>query len=234
MRLSTHHCYRVNELMQGIRTKLSKGEIEELKTFLVSPQRPDGTLRFHELQGFLFAVASCPEMVRPSDWLPVISDDEDIGFKDQSEAERILSLIMTLSNQVNTAVLERSDKMPPGCRFQKEIEANFGEELAISQWSRGFMLGHDWLSEVWDESVPESLDNECGSSAMVLSFFASRKLAEWYYLETTTTPRHRKPKKSFTEFSEVVRGIFPAALSSYAHLGRTISEVIERAAEENN
>ena len=220
--------------MQGIRTKLSKGEIEELKTFLVSPQRPDGTLCFHELQGFLFAVASCPEMVQPSDWLPIISDDEDIGFNDQSEAERILSVIMTLYNQVNTAVLDRSYKMPPGCKFQKELEANFEEEAAISQWSRGFTLGHDWLADVWDEYVPESLDDECGSSAMVLSFFASRKLAELYYLETTTTPRHRKPNKSLTEFAEVVQGLFPAALSSYAHLGRTISEVTDMIEEEDH
>ena len=50
---------------------------------------------FHVLQGFLFAVASCPEMVQPSDWLPIISDDEDIGFNDQSEAQHILNLIMT-------------------------------------------------------------------------------------------------------------------------------------------
>ena len=82
--------------MQNIRIKLSKGEIEELRKFLISPQRPDGTLCFQKLQGFLFAVTSCPEMVQPSDWLPIISDDEDIGFNDQSEAERILSLVMTL------------------------------------------------------------------------------------------------------------------------------------------
>jgi len=220
--------------MQSIRTKLSKGEIEDLRKFLVSPQRPDGTLCFHELQGFLFAVASCPEMVQPSEWLPIISDDEDIGFKDQSEAQRILSLIMTLFNQVNTAVLDRSNKMPSSCEFQNEVDANFEEDAAISQWSRGFMLGHDWLADVWDECVPESLDGECGSSAMVLSFFGSRQLAEAYYAESTTTPRHRNPDKSFTEFAELVQELFPAALSSYAHLGRTISEVMERCAEENH
>jgi len=220
--------------MQSIRTRLSKGEIEDLRKFLVSPQRPDGTMCFQELQGFLFAVASCPEMVQPSDWLPIISDDEDLGFNDQSEAQRILNLIMTLYNQVNSAVLDRSDRMPPGCEFQNEIDANFEEDAAISQWSRGFMLGHDWLADVWDECVPESLDGECGSSAMVLSFFASRQLAKAYYLETTTTPTHRRPKKSFTEFAELVRELFPAALSSYAHLGRTISEVLERSAEENH
>jgi uncharacterized protein len=220
--------------MQGIRTKLSKGENEVLRRFLVSPQRPDGTLCFQELQGFLFAVASCPEMIQPSDWLPIISDDEDIGFNDQSEAQRILNLIMTLFNQVNCTVLDRSDKMPPGCKFQNEIDANFEEDAAISQWSLGFILGHDWLADVWDECVPESLAGECGSTAMVLSFFGSKQLAEAYYFESTTTPKHRKPDKSFTEFAELVQELFPAALSSYAHLGRTISEAIETSAEKNH
>ena len=81
--------------------------------------------------------------------------------------------------------------------------------------------------------MPESLDGECGSSAMVLSFFASRKLAEMYYLESTTTPRHRKPGMSFNEFAERVRNLFPDALSSYAHLGRIISEVLAVVDERN-
>lgn len=211
--------------MQNIRKKLSRTDTTELRTFLINPQRPDATLCFNELQGFLFAVASSPEIVQPSDWLPVISNDEDIGFKDQYESQHILNLIMVLYNQVNSAALERSDKMPSGCKFQTDIDANFDEEATVSQWSRGFMLGHDWLADVWDEYVPEMLDEECGSSTMVLSFFASRQLAEAYYAETCT-PRRRRPGKSFTEFAETVRELFPAALSSYAHLGRTISEVL--------
>jgi len=217
--------------MQNIRTQLSPSDIAELTNFLIDANRPEGTLCFQELQGFLFAVACSPEMVPPSDWLPIISNDEDIGFKDQSEAQQILDLIMTLYNQVNIAVLRRSDRMPSGCEFQEDIEANLDEEVAVSQWSRGFMLGHDWLADLWDEFVPESMDGECGSCAMVLSFFASRRLAEAYYLEATTTPRHRKPGVSFYEFAEKVRDLFPGALASYAHLGRTISEVLEGAAE---
>ena len=220
--------------MQNIGIQLSRADIAELTNFLIDPKRPDGTLCFQELQGFLFAVASSPEMVQPSGWLPIVSNDEDIGFKDQSEAQQILGLIMTLYNQINSAALERSDKMPSDCEFHSDVEANFDEEVPISQWSRGFMLGHDWLADLWDEYVPESLDEECGSSAMVLSFFASRKLAEMYYLETTTTPHHRKPGISFSEFAERVRDLFPDALSSYAHLGRTISEVLAGTVEPNH
>jgi len=207
-------------------TPLSQADIADLARFLADPVRPDSTLRFQELQGFLFAVACSPELVPPSSWLPAISDEEDLGFKDEADTQRIMGLIIGLYNGINDSVFERSENLPPGCDFRATIEDNFGEELAISLWSRGFMMGHEWLAEVWDEYLPEELDGEVGSAAMVLSFFSSRQLAEFYYLESTTTPRHRRPKVTFTEFAEKVRELFPAALSSYAHVGRSISEAL--------
>lgn len=205
---------------------LSQAEIKALAEFLTDPARPDGTLAFQELQGFLFAVACSPELVPPSAWLPIVSDEKDIGFVDIDEAQQITGLIMNLYNTINEAALNRSKNMPTGCKFRPGIGENFDDELAISQWSRGFMMGHDWLAEVWDEYLPEELDEEFGSAAMVLSFFSARRLAELYHLEATTTPTHRKPKTPFVEYAEKVRKLFPDALSSYAHIGRSISEAL--------
>lgn len=205
---------------------LSQADIADLSRFLADPLRPAGTLRFHEMQGFLFAVACSPELVPPSAWLPAISDEEDIGFEDEADAQRIMGLMIVLYNEINDSVLERSGSLPPGCEFRANVEDNFDEEFPISLWSRGFMMGHDWLEEVWDEYLPEDLDGEVGSTAMVLSFFGSRQLAELYHLESTTTPRHRRPRVSFIGFAEKVRELFPAALSSYAHVGRSISEAL--------
>ena len=205
---------------------LSQADIAELTRFLADPLRPEGTLRFHEVQGFLFAVACSPELVPPSAWLPAISDEEDIRFEDEAEAQRIMGLIIGLYNGINDSVSERSDRLPPGCEFRADVDDNFDEELPISLWSRGFMMGHDWLAEVWDEYLPKELDEEVGSTTMVLSFFSSRQLAELYHLESTTTPRRRRPRVPFIEFAEKVRELFPAALSSYAHVGRSISEAL--------
>ncbi len=93
------------------------------------------------------------------------------------------------------------------------------------------MIGHDWLEEVWDEYLPEEIDGEFGSTAMALSFFSSRRLAEMFHAESTTTPSHRKPKVPFIEFAETVRKLFPDALSAYADIGRTISEVLANSRE---
>lgn len=205
---------------------LSPREAQTLTSFLADPKRPEGTLVFHELQGFLFAIASSPELVMPSDWQPMISNDEAIGYQDEAEAQEIIGLIMKQYNVINAGVLERSDRLPRGCEFQDKVSDNFDENWPIAQWSHGFMIGHDWLSEVWDEYLPEELDGDLGSAAMVLSFFSSRRLAEAYHLEFTTTPQKRKPSVPFDEFAVQIRELFPPSLSAYAHIGRSISEVL--------
>jgi uncharacterized protein len=211
--------------MRNVLQKLSSDDASALAAFLVDTDRPKNTLRFHELQGFLFAIASSPETIPPSEWLPLISNDEDIGFKNETEAQRVLSHIMTLYNQVNCLILERSDALPFGCEFLPDTLANFDEHSSISQWSRGFMIGHDWLSEVWDAHLPEFMDDECGANTLTLSFFSSRQLAEAYHAELGPTATATSDK-SLEQFADKIRELFPLALSAYAHLGRTIFEAL--------
>ena len=91
---------------------LSQADIADLTRFLADPLRPEDILRFHEAQGFLFAVACSPELVPPSAWLPAISDEEDVGFENEAEAQRIMGLIIDLYNDINDAAFERSGVLP--------------------------------------------------------------------------------------------------------------------------
>jgi yecA family protein len=212
------------------RRTLSADEISALSAFLADSARPEGTLSFHELQGLLFAVACCPELVLPAEWLPIISNDEDMGYEDLDEAERTLNQIMALYNQINTSVIERDDSMPIGCEFLPETEANLGSEAPVSQWARGFTLGHNWLAEAWEAILPDEddeLGQELGACMMILSFFGSVQLAEALYDEGDGQHR-RATRQSFEQFAELMRKLFPEARRSYAHLGRTIAEVLAR------
>ncbi len=204
---------------------LSPEDAAELERFLCSPERPEGTFSFHELQGFLFAVASSPESISPSEWLPMISNDESIGFRNEREAQTILNHVMALYNEVNTAVLERSRALPSGIAFDDDIAANFKSDAPVSLWSRGFTAGYDWLVDVWEEHMLEEMDEECGAILMILSFFGSRQLAEAFYTEVGPD-RRKGGESSFEEFAEAMRATFPDALASHAHLGRTFFEVI--------
>ena len=204
---------------------MNKAGTQLLVEFLKNPARPDGTLRFHELQGFLFAIACSPETIAPSEWLPMIGNDEDLTFADQNEAQGILGLVMALYNEINTAVLERSNSLPAGCAFDKNISKNFEDDSSISQWSRGFAAGHDWLAEVWEEYLFNELDEECGAALMVLSFFGSKRLANAYYTDMRPGKRKRGDE-SFEGFAITMRRMFPDALASYAHIGRSIFEAV--------
>ena len=204
---------------------MNKAGTQLLVEFLKNPARPDGTLRFHELQGFLFAIACSPETIAPSEWLPMIGNDEDLTFADQNEAQGILGLVMALYNEINTAVLERSNSLPAGCAFDKNISKNFEDDSSISQWSRGFAAGHDWLAEVWEEYLFGELDEECGATLMVLSFFGSEKLANAYY-EDMAPGKSKRGDESFDNFAKTMRKMFPDALASYAHIGRSIFDAV--------
>jgi yecA family protein len=204
--------------------KMNTRDRQTLSAFLDSPDRPEGTLRFHELQGFLFAMASSPETVAPSEWMPIVSgDEESLGYADIDEAQRMLGLLMGLYNEVNEGVLERRAELPAGCTLADDIDANFDENASISQWSRGFMIGYDYLSKVWDHHLIGDMSNEMGLHMMTLSFFSNRELAEAYFAEFVPA-RERRRKDAFVEFAGQVRDRFTAAMSLYADLGRTLFE----------
>lgn len=76
-----------------------------LRSFLDQPARPAGTLRYHELQGFLFTIASAPELVRPSEWTPIVFGDHEAGYG-PDEAEAGVGELMALYSSINEAVVE--------------------------------------------------------------------------------------------------------------------------------
>jgi uncharacterized protein len=189
-----------------------------LRSFLDHPARPGGTLRYHELQGFLFTVASAPELVRPSEWMPIVFGEHEAGYESLEEAEAVLGELMALYNSINNEVGENRAALPADCIFRAETLANLEDTAPVAEWSRGFLRGHQWLEESWEPYVPDDLEEESATTLMVLSFFASRKLAEVFLAETG--------QHDLKAMAEAVRSVFPDAVSSYAHLGRSIHNAI--------
>lgn len=189
-----------------------------LQRFLADSQRPEGTLRYFELAGFLFAVASAPENVPPSQWMEHVFNDADPGYRDLNEARSVLGDIMALYNHVNQGVLERTPQLPGGCEVRTPATANFADDAPLGEWARGFLMGHDWLVELWNEYTPAALDEDLGGAMLMLSFFASEKLAEAFRQEA------KKPQ-DLPSMAETVAQLIPEALHTYANLGRSIYEV---------
>ena len=194
-----------------------------LGAFLSDPARPLDTLRYHELQGFLFAVASAPELVLPSEWMPLVFGDAEPEYASLDEAQRVVAELLSLYNSVNDGVRAETAALPADCVFRDDVLSNLDAEAPIGQWSRGFMLGHKWLEELWESYVPNELDEEFAAMLLTLSFFASPDIAEAFRKETA-------PDQSLEALATTMRPIFPKALAEYAHLGRSIAAVLAEGA----
>ena len=187
---------------------------EQLEDFLASPRRPEGTMDYHELCGFLFSVACSPELVMPSEWLPPIFDDQDPGYADLDQANSVLQQIMGLYNDINLQVSESRVRLPDSCRLTERSSENFAAPLG--RWSRGFLGGHNWLSEVWESSAPRELDEELGSCLMILSYFADPALAAAYRREGAGGELDEE------QMAQNVVEVFDEAMAGYALIGSTL------------
>ena len=106
--------------------------LETSLAILADPARPADTLRYHELQGFLFAVASAPELILPSEWQPIIFVDQEVVYASLDEAEEILGQITALYNAINAAVLDAPTLLPGDCQLRDDVLANFEDAAPIA------------------------------------------------------------------------------------------------------
>lgn len=191
-----------------------------LQKFLAGPGRPDGTMSYFHLAGFLFALACAPEFVPPSEWMPLIFNEGEAVYEDMEEARAILGAIMSLNNRINEEVREEGVELPPGCLILEKAAANLDDRAPLSQWATGFTDGHTWLQEMWDQWTPDTIDEELGAVMLILFFFASGKNAD-------KLRREMLPKcESLDEAAELALRLLPDAMQSYAQMGMLIQKAL--------
>ncbi len=198
----------------------SSADAVRLQEFLAASGRPDGTMSYFHLTGFLFALACAPEFVPPSEWMPLIFNDGEAVYEDMEEARTILGAIMSLSNRINGEVHDERVQLPPGCLILEKATANLDRAAPLSQWATGFTDGHTWLQEMWDQWTPDSLDEELGAVMLILFFFASGKRAD-------DLRREMLPKcESLEEAARLALRLLPDSMKSYAELGRLLQKAL--------
>ena len=151
-------------------------------------------------------------MVPPSAWLPIIFGEEEASFASPAEAKRILGQIMALYNTTNAAVLDPPTLLPADCPLRADVLANFEDDAPIAQWSRGFLRGHQWLEQLW-EDLPDEVAEELDATLMALAFFSSRQMAEDFHDEDTSG------EQSFEAMAQTIHRVVPRAVAQYAEYG---------------
>jgi yecA family protein len=154
----------------------SPAQVARLRSFLGDRRRPDGTMSYVELRGFLFAVAVAPLLVRPSDWLGMIFNQEEAGYRDIDEARSVLEAIFACYNE--TVAVARADRpIAP-----EEVGIADSGEKTLAEWSRGFTDGFAPQRDAWDEAL-EDFDEEVGEQLRYCSLTLSAWSAREDFLE---------------------------------------------------
>jgi uncharacterized protein len=123
-----------------------ESEIEALDAFLMSDQTPDGCMMLSDLDGFLTGLAIGPELIAPSEWLPVVwGGGEEPVFDDAAQAQSILGAIMGRYNEILGQIAD-------GFVEPIFMETPQGEVIA-SDWAEGFMRAVRLCAGAWERLI---------------------------------------------------------------------------------
>ncbi|HPE49707.1 MAG TPA: UPF0149 family protein [Hyphomonas sp.] len=121
--------------------KLTEDGLARLDHFLAC-QEDDEVMMVPELDGFLTGLLVCPEMILPSEWLPVVWGGDGPVFEDQTEANEILGLIMAFYNDIASRL-----KRPSHYRLHLDLDTDGSEIWEL--WASGFGKALDLRPEAW-------------------------------------------------------------------------------------
>jgi len=121
-----------------------------------------------EFDGFCAGLVVCPEMVPPSEWLPLVWGEAcDPRFETKGDMQRALEPMMGHYNEVARSLTPPDIDYGPGFI---EIEAT--GEVLWEDWVSGFERAMRLRMDAWEQIV-ESLDEEAASSVtMMLALYA--------------------------------------------------------------
>lgn len=119
-------------------------DLAALDEFLGSDQSPDDCMMLSDLDGFLTGLAIGPELIAPSEWLPVVwGGDEGPVFDGAAQAQSILGAIMGRFN----AVVEQVSEGAIAPIFWETP----GGDVVASDWAEGFVQAVHLRADAWDK-----------------------------------------------------------------------------------
>lgn len=124
---------------------LTDAEITALETLLATPAFAKQAMGLDEMQGFLCAVISGPELVPASRWLPAVLGDP--VYESAAQAEEVMGLLMRLYNEVATGLAAGET---PALVLNYDGDGK-SDEYDYATWCLAYLDGVDFATTPWDE-----------------------------------------------------------------------------------
>ena len=119
-------------------------DLDALEDYLLSDDSPEECMDLSELDGFLAGLIVGPEPIPPSEWLPVIWDNEDPGFADEAQANQILGAILGRYNEIADSLDAEPVEYAP--IFWQHVNG----ATIVEDWAVGFMQAVSLRQAAWE------------------------------------------------------------------------------------
>lgn len=117
---------------------------EELEEFLMSDQMPENCMQLSDMDGFLTAIAIGPDMILPSEWMPIIIGDEDYVFENIEQNQAFFGAVINWYNGILAKLRGECPEDYSTCIY----EDSNGNPI-FSDWAEGFLLGMSLRANSW-------------------------------------------------------------------------------------
>jgi uncharacterized protein len=108
-------------------------DLDALDDYLMSDHAPDDSMGLSDLDGFLTGIVVGPELILPSEWMPVIWGGKEPEFESEEEMRAVLGTIMGRYNEIVGCFDDNPDEFGP--IFWEGPEG----EVIASDWAGGFL-----------------------------------------------------------------------------------------------
>jgi uncharacterized protein len=119
-------------------------DLEALDRYLMSDRSPDDCMMLSDLDGFLTGVVISPELIPPSEWLPVIWGGEEPEFESMNQMQTIIGTIMAHYDEIATCFLTDPDEFVPIF-----LENPQGDQI-VTDWAAGFLDAIELRRKAWE------------------------------------------------------------------------------------
>ena len=130
--------------------------------------KPDDALNIEDLHGFLFGLAIIPELIKPSEWLPVVFGEEMMEFGSQDEVEKMMGHLFGIWNRLQKENAENK------LRFPFDLNSLKNDDIErMEDWANGLYLATSLRPEVWgfDDEGEQCEENITGDMQELSSAF---------------------------------------------------------------
>jgi uncharacterized protein len=133
-------------------------DLDALDAFLLSGRAPEESMGLSGLDGFLAGIAAGPELIPPSEWLPVVWGGGEPAFASTEEARDILGTVMGRYNEIVRALGAAPDEFDPAF-----WEGPDDGGVVVTDWAAGFLDAVLLRPKAW-----EPLVRHAEASALIL------------------------------------------------------------------